>query len=130
MNKQFDKMNPKLAQQALRIFTEIANAWSLTDKEQCAILDGDVGSVYGEGALDTTTVRLPETLERVGHLVGMYRALHIIFSSKEQADSWIRRPNEALLFGGAPALGLLCSGRASDLALVRQYLESQASYGH
>jgi len=130
MNKQFDEISPMLAQQALRIFTEIANAWSLTDKEQCAILGGDVGCAFDVGALDTTNVRLPETLERVGHLIGMYRALHTIFSSKEQADSWVRRPNRALLFGSAPALGLLCSGRASDLALVRQYLESQAFYGH
>ena len=130
MDNKLASISPELAEQALRIFTEISKAWSLNDKEQCAILGDDVDHAFAVGEFYTWTGRLPETLERVGHLIGIYRALHTIFISKEQADSWIHRPNEGSLFGGAPALKLLCSGRANDLVLVRQHLESEALYGH
>ncbi|WP_425602696.1 antitoxin Xre/MbcA/ParS toxin-binding domain-containing protein [Stenotrophomonas indicatrix] len=68
----------------------------------------------------------PETLERVSYAIGIYRTLHSIFPDRQQADTWIRRPNSAELFNGAPALVLMCSGRIGDLASVRKYLETAA----
>jgi hypothetical protein len=66
-----------------------------------------------------------DVLLRIGHVIGIYRALHTISPDEHQANGWIRRPNNAAMFRGAPALTLTCSGRMADLAAVRQYLESQ-----
>jgi hypothetical protein len=64
-----------------------------------------------------------DQLDRVSYLLGIYKALHILFTRPEQADSWIRRPNTALPFGGRPAADLMFSGRIEDLIRVRRYMD-------
>ena len=41
------------------------------------------------------------------------------------ADEWVRRANEAPLFGGRSALDRMLSGNVADLYTVRQYLDAQ-----
>ncbi|WP_413207937.1 MbcA/ParS/Xre antitoxin family protein [Rhodospirillum sp. A1_3_36] len=41
------------------------------------------------------------------------------------SDTWIKRPNDAPLFGGRPAIERMLSGQVSDLFVVRQYLDAQ-----
>lgn len=74
------------------------------------------------GALDELW---PELLRRVSYVLGIYQALHILFPSQQQADSWICHPNTGIPFKGHTALSLMCSGRLDDLAAVRGYLEAQ-----
>lgn len=110
---------------ALRAFSLIAELWNLTDQEQSAILGRSInlaGAQLQEAAADEVS---PETLERISYVLGIYRALHILFPDQQQADSWIRRPNEATPFKGGTALALMCSGRLSDLATVREHLDAQ-----
>lgn len=111
---------------ARRVFARIAALWSLSEDEQNAILGQPVEVVFqfDEGTGDVHI----ETLERVSYLIGIYRALHAIFPDDEQADRWIRRANMAPPFGGYPALALMCTGRVSDLASVRQHLDSQGPF--
>ncbi|MBH1838239.1 DUF2384 domain-containing protein [Stenotrophomonas maltophilia] len=44
-------------------------------------------------------------------MIGIYAALHSVFCDQQRANGWIRRPNQAALFGGEAALALMCSGR-------------------
>jgi len=75
--------------------------------------------------VDTDGELLSDTLTRIGCLLGIYRSLHTIFPSQQQADRWIHRPNSAALFKGDPAIVLICSGRLEDLLLLRDYLNGQ-----
>jgi hypothetical protein len=71
-------------------------------------------------------VRLPrDTLERLSYLLGIYKALQLLLPNARAADDWIRRPNDAPLFGGKSALDRMLSGNVADLFLVRQYLDAQ-----
>jgi len=115
----------RLVRPALLAFVGIAKAWSLTEAEQSAILGQPMNAVLAALNEDGVSELRPDTLERVSYVLGIYRALHTIFPNQQQADRWVSRPNTAVLFEGAPALALLCSGRAADLAAVRQYLEAQ-----
>ncbi|CRD59147.1 antitoxin Xre/MbcA/ParS toxin-binding domain-containing protein [Stenotrophomonas maltophilia] len=117
--------DPRFAAAALRIFTNIAKAWSLTDWEQSEILGQPVSDAFALATTGVVDDLWPETLERMSHVIGIYAALHTIFRDQKQADGWIRRPNLAPLFGGAPALLLMRSGRIDDLASVREHLEQQ-----
>lgn len=113
-----------LAGPALRAFTQIAEAWSLTEQEQWAILGQPVDAAFaviGAGDVDDLW---PDTLKRVSYVLGIYRALHTIFSDPEQANSWVRRPNAAPTLNGSTALALISSGMFSDLESVRQHLEA------
>ena len=108
------------------VFARIADVWSLSEEEQNAVLGQPVEVAFQFDDV-SGDIKL-ETLERVSHLFGIYHALHAIFSNDDQADRWIRRANEAPLFGGLPALTLMCTGRVRDLASVRQYLDAQGPF--
>lgn len=124
MSRPVAMLNGALAGPALRAFNQIAEAWSLTELEQRAILGQSVDAAFaviGAGDVDDLS---PDTLERVSYLLGIYHALHTILSDPEQANSWVRRPNADPTFNGSTALALMSSGRLSDLASVRQHLEA------
>jgi hypothetical protein len=63
-----------------------------------------------------------DTIRRIGYVSGIWKALEILYSDPHQADGWIHRPNQ--FFGGQPPLERMCAGDVTDLALVRQYLDS------
>lgn len=125
MSSHFNGSYPRLAAPALRTFDNIAKAWSLTDLEQAEILGQPVSDAFDLLTTGDADDRWPETLERLSYVIGIYAALHTIFRDRQQADGWIRRPNLAPLFGGAPALSLMRSGRIEDLASVREHLENR-----
>ena len=41
---------------------------------------------------------------RISYVLGIYRALQILLPEPERADAWVRRPNDAVPFGGRSAL--------------------------
>ncbi|MGE8210289.1 MAG: antitoxin Xre/MbcA/ParS toxin-binding domain-containing protein [Stenotrophomonas rhizophila] len=124
MSEPFVGEDRSLARPALMAFTEIAGAWSLTQQERLAILGQPVETAFASLETGTVDDRWPETIERVGYLIGIYRLLHAIFSDRQQADGWVRRPNTGSPFKGDSALALMCSGDVADLATVREYLEA------
>lgn len=111
------------AQVALDAFFNIAAAWKLKDQEQMALLGLSSSTFYGwkKKAPD----KLPtEKLERISYILGIYKALQILFTSKDKADAWVRKPNQAPLFGGKSALEYMMGGNVSDLYNVRRYLDA------
>jgi len=61
------------------VFLNIAKAWELSNQETQKLL-GDAD------------------LERISYVFGIYKALRNIFPSENQANSWVKKPNQA--FGG------------------------------
>ena len=112
------------AQAALRTFWRLADAWTLSVPEQTALLGVGRTTLYqwkqGKvGPLDR------HVLERLSYLFGIYAALQILLPVAERADEWVRKPNDAPLFGGASALSRMLGGQVADLFVVRQYLDAQ-----
>lgn len=109
---------------AAQTFFNIADAWDMDVGEQRAAL-GNVSkqTVYNWREHPERARMTSDQLDRVSYLLGVYKALHILFTRPEQADSWIRRPNAAVPFGGKSAAELLFSGRMEDLIRVRRYLD-------
>jgi hypothetical protein len=63
-----------------------------------------------------------DTLRRISYLLGIHKALQILYSEPALADAWIRRSNAA--FGGQSALERMFAGDVSDLAAVRAHLDA------
>lgn len=109
----------------LRAFARIAELWHLSVAEQLALLGLTSRSTYFKWRKDPNP-RLPrDTLERLSYLLGIYKALQLLLPEARAADEWIRRPNDAPLFGGKSALERMLSGNVADLYIVRQYLDAQ-----
>jgi hypothetical protein len=109
----------------LRAFARIAELWHLSIAEQLTLLGLSSRSTYFKWRKEAE-VRLPrDTLERISYIHGIYKALQLLLPDTRAADEWVRRPNEASVFGGRSALDRMLSGNVSDLYIVRQYLDAQ-----
>ena len=109
----------------LRAFARIAELWHLSVAEQLTLLGITSRSTYFKWRKEPQPRLPPDTLERLSYLLGIYKALQLLLPDTGAADEWIRRPNEAPLFGGKSALERMLSGHVADLYTVRQYLDAQ-----
>jgi hypothetical protein len=109
----------------LRAFTRIAELWHLSIADQLALLGITSRSTYFKWRKEPQPKLPRDTLERLSYLLGIYKALQLLLPDTHAADEWIRRPNDAPLFGGRSALDRMLSGNVADLFIVRQYLDAQ-----
>lgn len=109
----------------LRAFARIATAWNLSTQEQMTLLGLRSRSTFFKWRREPQPRLAPDTLERLSYLLGIYKALQILFTDPAAADAWVRRDNDAPLFGGRSALQRMLSGQVADLYLVRQYLDAE-----
>lgn len=97
--------------------------WGLTDEQASRLLDMPIRSLRRWKA-----ERRPGRLGRDGkarlsNLMGIHKALRIIFKEPERGYRWIKAPNAAL--GGTSALEIMLGGDLTDLMRVRRYLDSE-----
>jgi Protein of unknown function (DUF2384) len=107
---------------ALRAFFRLAELWGLT-MEQARLLLGrpSRATLYNWKAGRVRSVSY-DTLRRISYLLGIYKALQILYRDPQLADAWISRPNAA--FGGQSALERMLAGDLTDLAAVRAHLDA------
>lgn len=112
----------RLTTVGLKAFFSIAAEWDLDAQDQADLLGLEDGlSLYRWQQRPPNRLGR-DSLERISHLLGIYKALRLLLPTTEQANAWIKRPNDAPLFLGAPALELMRQV-IPGLFAVRSYLE-------
>src|SRR5690606_11825903 len=114
-----------MAAAGLRTFFRIAELWELTVDEQITLLGSPARSTYFKWKKEGATSLPHDVLERISYVLGIYKDLQLLLPDEEAADTWVRRPSDASLFGGRSALGRMLSGNVSDLYEVRRYLDAE-----
>jgi hypothetical protein len=107
---------------ALRAFFRLVDLWGLS-MEQARVLLGrpSRATLYNWKAGRARS--LPhDVLRRISYLLGIYKALQILYQNPALADAWLTRPNHA--FGGQSALERMLAGDVADLAAVRAHLDA------
>ena len=103
---------------AVRLF----QLWELTDDQAATLLDlpvrtyrrwkaGELGRIDRDGKA------------RLSNLMGIHKALRILFSDAARGYRWIRAGNDA--FAGRSALDIMLGGELTDLMRVRRYLDAE-----
>lgn len=110
---------------ALRAFFNITRLWGLSTDQERLLLGSPGRSTFFRWKRDLHGALPRDAVERISYLLGIYKALQVLFPDPAQADAWIRHPNDAPLFGGASALDRMLGGQVADLFVVRQYLDAQ-----
>lgn len=96
--------------------------WGITDEQAAILLDlprrtfarwkaGQVGRIGRDGKA------------RLSNLMGIHKALRIVFVEPARGYAWIKAPNDA--FAGRTALEVMLGGELSDLMRVRRYLDAE-----
>ncbi|HET7815096.1 MAG TPA: MbcA/ParS/Xre antitoxin family protein [Candidatus Baltobacteraceae bacterium] len=119
----------RLSGTAIEIFARIAALWKLSIGEQRTLLGGVPESTYFKYLKHPQSARLsPDMLERISHVLGIFKSINVLLPRHEAADAWIRRSNDASLFKGRSALEYVLSGRFEDLVAVRRYLDAMRGW--
>ncbi len=108
----------------MRAFFQIAEKWKLSNEEAMALLGHPSKSTFHNwksGNVNNMAHSF-DLASRISYVLGIFKALEILYQRPEMADAWVRRPNAA--FGGQSALERMCAGHMVDLASVRDYLDS------
>jgi hypothetical protein len=109
----------------LRAFFRLAERWKLRIADQRKLLGEPPESTFYKWKRERAGTLSRDTLERISYLLGIFKALAILFPQPDRADAWLRRPNDAPTFGGKTALDRMLSGNVADLYVVRRYLDAQ-----
>lgn len=105
-----------------RAVVRLFQLWQITDEQAATLLDLPVRTYRrwkaGEqGRIDR------DGKARLSNLMGIHKALRIIFSDASRTYSWIKAANDA--FDGRSALEVMLGGELTDLMRVRRYLDAE-----
>ncbi|HYG08025.1 MAG TPA: MbcA/ParS/Xre antitoxin family protein [Stenotrophomonas sp.] len=114
---------------ALRTFFNITRAWGLAADQERVLLGDPSRSTFFRWRAGPDGAELgKDVLDRISYVLGIYKALHMIFPNDEQADGWIKRANTAPGFNGRSALERMLGGQVIDLFAVREYLDAERGW--
>jgi len=111
--------------EAAAMFRAVLNLfrlWEVSDVQAATMLDlngrtfarwkaGELGRIGRDGKA------------RLSNLMGIHKALKLLFRDPARGYQWIKAPNEA--FGGDSALDVMLGGELTDLMRVRRYLDAE-----
>lgn len=112
-----------VTQVALKTFFNITEKWQATEAQQMIILDLSDKSVFTSWKRGGLTEIPKEKLERISHVLAIYRSLRTLFPTSSLADAWIRKSNDK--FNGLSALDYICQKPKDGLVVLRQFLQTQ-----
>lgn len=96
--------------------------WDVTDEQAATLLDLPVRT-YRRWKAEGPGRITRDGKARLSNIMGIHKALRIIFREPQRAYAWIKAPNEA--FGGRTALDIMLGGELTDLMRVRRYLDAE-----
>ena len=96
--------------------------WDLSDEEAAMLLDLPIRTFRrwkagGVGRIDR------DGKARLSNIMGIHKALRIVFGDSHRGYAWIKAPNEA--FARRSALDVMLGGELTDLMRVRRYLDAE-----
>jgi hypothetical protein len=116
----------RLSPPALKAFFNIAARWTLRDEDARALLGGVSNGPFYEMKRNPDRTLDADRLTRVSYLVGIFKALGVLYS-EALADEWVRRPNSNPLFGGLTPLAYMIQGGLPAMQTVRRLLDARRS---
>jgi hypothetical protein len=114
----------RLSRSALRAFFNIMEKWQVRDEDARLLLGGISNGPFYEMKKDPDKVLDADKLTRVSYLVGIFKALNILYSEK-LADAWVQLPNTNRIFGGQTPLSFMIRGGISAMEIVRRLLDAR-----
>ena len=129
----------KLSPVAIQAFFRLTSHWKLRDEDARGLIGGiSNGSFYqlkrsGSKLPDGKTLGFKvvnakpfdqDKLTRVSLLVGIFKALNILYSPK-LADAWVQLPNSIPMFAGQTPLVYMLKGGLPSMLRVRQLLDAR-----
>jgi hypothetical protein len=124
-DRQHPEVRRRLSEPGMRTFFNIAAAWGLSVNDQRGLLGWPAPSTYHKYKSGRVGTLSYDMLVRTSLVIGIYKALHILYPDPGLADQWIKLRNSNPLFGGAPPLKMMIDGGIDGLFQVRRLLDAR-----
>jgi hypothetical protein len=115
----------RLSGPAIRAFFNISAAWELSVVKQRGLLGWPAPSTYHKYKAGGVGTLPYDMLQRVSLILGIYKALHILYPEAQLADQWVKLRNSNPIFGGKAPLELMIDGGIDGLYRVRRLLDAR-----
>jgi hypothetical protein len=120
-------LTPDKIAAAMRAVFRLGETWQLKSEQMRILLGQPARSTFYKWKRGEVGAVPHDTVQRLSYVLGIYKALQILFKDRRQAAAWVRKPNAA--FGGQSALDRMLGGDVTDLAAVRRYLDAVRGQG-
>jgi hypothetical protein len=114
----------RLSRSALLGFFRLAGAWQVRDEDARELLGGVSSSAFYEWKKNPDRVLEVDRITRISYLLGIYKALHILYGDK-LADEWVHLPNSNPVFNGRAPLAFMLGGGLLAMQTVRRLLDAR-----
>jgi hypothetical protein len=115
----------RLSPAAVKGFLAIMDKWHLRDPEARQLLGGmSTGSFYALKKDPKGRTLDHDKLTRISLLVGIFKALNILYSPK-LADAWMTLPNSNPIFRGLTPVAYIIQRGQPGMISVRQLLDAR-----
>lgn len=109
---------------AIRTFFNIMSRWNIRDEDARILLGGISNGPFYDMKKNPNRVLDTDKLTRVSYLIGIFKAVNILYSEK-LADKWIQLPNSNPIFGGQTPLAYMMKAGLPAMQTVRRLLDAR-----
>ena len=108
-----------------RAVINLFDHWGLNDEQAATLLGGIAPRTYQRWKTGEYGRVGVDLAARLSNLLGIHKALRLLFKEATRGYRWIQTPNAA--FDERSALDVMLGGQLTDLMRVRRYLDSVRS---
>jgi len=114
----------RLTGPGLRTFFNIADDWGITTDQQRILLGGISKSSLHDWKAGNASALSRDQLERVSLVLGIYKAMALLFADGDGGKRWLKSGNTEAAFGGGSPLARMLRGGMEDLYVTRRYIDA------
>ena len=114
----------RLSPAAIRTFLNVMDRWRVRDEDARLLLGTVSNGAFYQLKKDPERVLEPDRLLRISYLIGIFKALNILYS-QELADTWVRLANRNRIFAGQAPLAYMIKGGLPAMQTVRRLLDAR-----
>jgi Antitoxin Xre/MbcA/ParS C-terminal toxin-binding domain/Antitoxin Xre-like helix-turn-helix domain len=115
----------RLSGPALRTFFAISRAWGLSATDERALLGWAPSSTFHKYKSGNGGVLSFDTLTRISLVLGIYKALQVLYPEPAFADRWMQMPNANPMFGGRTPMAFVTETGLDGLLQLRRLLDAR-----
>lgn len=113
---------------ALKGFFRVTEEWSCTTEERSRLLGGPSRTTLYNYAKLKPVKLSRDTMERISYILGIYKALQLLYPTHERANRRIRLKTSDIPFCGKSAMEFMTQGSMMNLMLTRQYFDAKRGW--